>query len=70
MRGDTAGQTAMLGARLAAAHEAGKVVLLDMVADSDAAATKQSLTRDTIARDRSKWLRVAAGPDPPHRRWR
>ena len=33
MRGDTAAETAMLAARLAAAHEAGKVVLLDVVSD-------------------------------------
>jgi hypothetical protein len=36
MRGETAEQTAMLGGRIAAAHEAGKVVLLDVVADIDA----------------------------------
>jgi len=38
MRGDTAAETAMLAARLAAAHEAGKVVLLDVVSDERAAA--------------------------------
>jgi nucleotide-binding universal stress UspA family protein len=40
MRGETAVQAAFFGARLAAAHDAGKVVLLDIVddaADSDAA---------------------------------
>jgi hypothetical protein len=61
MRGESAGQTAMLGARLAAAHEAGKVVLLDMVSDSDAAATEQSLTRDTIQMD----IRSENGADAP-----
>lgn len=48
MRGTSAGKTAMLGARLAAAHEAGKVVLLDMVADDDGTATEETLLRDTI----------------------
>ncbi len=51
MRGESAGRTAMLGARLAAAHEAGKVVLLDMVPDDDAAATEEALLRDTISVD-------------------
>ncbi|MFB6252192.1 MAG: HPP family protein [Halobellus sp.] len=37
MRGETAKRTALFGARLAAAHEAGKVVLLEVVSDSDAA---------------------------------
>ncbi|PSQ00440.1 universal stress protein UspA [Halobacteriales archaeon QS_5_70_17] len=37
MRGDHPEATAMLGARLAAAHEAGKVVLLGFVDESDAA---------------------------------
>jgi nucleotide-binding universal stress UspA family protein len=35
MRGRTPGATAMLGARLAAAHDAGKVVLLDLVEEAD-----------------------------------
>ncbi|QSG12220.1 Nucleotide-binding protein, UspA family [Halapricum desulfuricans] len=35
--------TAMLGARLAAAHDAGKVVLCDVVADEDIAAQEQAL---------------------------
>ncbi len=35
VRGDAAEQTAMLAARLAAAHKAGKVVLLDVLADGD-----------------------------------
>ncbi|MBX0323786.1 HPP family protein [Halomicroarcula sp. F13] len=51
MRGETAGRTAMLGARLAAAHEASKVVLLDMVSDSDAAATERELLQDTVKLD-------------------
>ncbi|MFC6834946.1 HPP family protein [Halomarina ordinaria] len=35
MRGDAPDATAVLGARLAAAHDAGKVVLLDLVTDAD-----------------------------------
>ena len=35
MRGDGAETAAMFGAKLAAAHDAGKVVLLDVVADAD-----------------------------------
>ena len=46
MRGEHAGKTAMLGARLAAAHEAGKVVLLDVVADAEAAEAERSLLED------------------------
>jgi len=43
MRGETAEQTAMLGARLAAAHRAGKVVLLDVVDDEQRAQAERSL---------------------------
>jgi nucleotide-binding universal stress UspA family protein len=43
MRGETAPQTAMFGARIAAAHDAGKVVLLDVVADEDVAAAERAL---------------------------
>lgn len=43
MRTDAADQTAMLGARLAAAHDAGKVVLLDVVDDTDVAAAESEL---------------------------
>ena len=35
MRGETGEQTALFGARLAAAHEAGKVVLCDVVAEAE-----------------------------------
>ncbi|WP_336337806.1 HPP family protein [Haloarcula brevis] len=59
MRGESAGRTAMLGARLAAAHEAGKVVLLDMVSAGDAA--EHSLTRETIQLD----IRSENGAEPP-----
>ncbi|MCU4801501.1 HPP family protein [Halobacteria archaeon HArc-gm2] len=43
MRGDHAHATAMLGARLAAAHDAGKVVLLDVVEDEAAAAAERAI---------------------------
>lgn len=43
MRGEYAHATAMFGARLAAAHEAGKVVLLDIVADTEAAETERAI---------------------------
>ena len=43
MRGEHAHPTAMFGARLAAAHDAGKVVLLDIVADDDAAAAARAI---------------------------
>jgi len=51
MRGENAGETAMLGARLAAAHEASKVVLLDVVADPESAAAERALLRETIQVD-------------------
>jgi hypothetical protein len=43
MRGEHAHATAMLGARLAAAHEAGKLVLLDIVEDTAAAETERAM---------------------------
>lgn len=43
MRGDLAEATAMLGGRLAAAHDAGKVVLLDVVEQDRIANTEQVL---------------------------
>jgi nucleotide-binding universal stress UspA family protein len=46
MRGDTAAETTMLGARLAAAHRAGKVVLLDIVDDEHVARAERSLLRE------------------------
>jgi hypothetical protein len=47
MRTEAADQTAMLGARLAAAHDAGKVVLLDLVDDAGIAeAESRFLGRD------------------------
>ena len=46
MRGDHPGPTAILGARLAAAHEAGKVVLLDFVSDAEAAREERRLLDD------------------------
>ncbi|MFC6974220.1 HPP family protein [Halomicroarcula sp. GCM10025709] len=41
--GETPGRTALLGARLAAAHDAGKVVLLDLVSDREIAAAERAL---------------------------
>lgn len=46
MRGDRPGPTATLAARLAAAHRAGKVVLLDLVDDERIARAERSLLRD------------------------
>ena len=43
MRGETAETTALFGARLAAAHEAGKVVLLDVVDDDRVAAAEEAV---------------------------
>ncbi|MFC7046844.1 HPP family protein [Halobacteriaceae archaeon GCM10025711] len=43
MRGETASATAMFGARLAAAHDAGKVVLLDVVNDESIAEAERTL---------------------------
>jgi hypothetical protein len=43
MRGPTAGATAMLAARIAGAHRAGKVVLLDVVGDESVARAERSL---------------------------
>lgn len=43
MRGPTADAAAMLGGRLAAAHRAGKVVLLDVVDDRDVARAERTL---------------------------
>ena len=43
MRGEYRIATAVLGARLAAAHEAGKVVLLDVVGDEDVASAKRDV---------------------------
>jgi nucleotide-binding universal stress UspA family protein len=41
MRGEHAQKTSMLGARIAAAHDAGKVVLLDVVDDEEIAAAER-----------------------------
>jgi len=48
MRGDHQEATTMLAAGLAAAHEAGKVVLLDIVADSEAAEAERDLLDGTV----------------------
>jgi len=46
MRGDAEAQTAMFGARIAAAHDAGKVVLLDVVDDEAVAAAAERLLEE------------------------
>jgi hypothetical protein len=46
MRGEHAVETAMFGARIAAAHDAGKVVLLDLVEDEDVAAAERASIDD------------------------
>jgi len=46
MRGQRDDATAMLGARLAAAHDAGKIVLLDVVEDEDLAAAEETVLED------------------------
>ncbi|ELZ28165.1 hypothetical protein C475_05150 [Halosimplex carlsbadense 2-9-1] len=53
MRGDDPDATAMLGARLASAHDAGKVVLLDVVDDEAAASAERDLLDDRRRADRS-----------------
>ncbi|QLH76197.1 HPP family protein [Halosimplex rubrum] len=57
MRGDNPDATAMLGARLAAAHDAGKVVLLDVVDDGAVASAERDLLDEGRRADR----RVADG---------
>lgn len=61
MRGDDPDATAMLGARLAAAHDAGKVVLLDVAHDAAAASAERDLLDDRRRADRT----VADGRDDP-----
>jgi nucleotide-binding universal stress UspA family protein len=46
MRGETSGTTAVFGARLAAAHDAGKVVLLDIVDDEQLASAERAVLRE------------------------
>lgn len=46
MRGETSEATAFFGARLAAAHEAGKVVLLDVVDDAEMSAAERAVLDD------------------------
>ncbi len=69
MRGETAAETAMLGARLAAAHRAGKVVLLDIVEDERVARAERLLLRDhdktrLISTKTSGTLLDSEGRDP------
>jgi nucleotide-binding universal stress UspA family protein len=47
MRGEYPHATAMLGGRLAAAHDAGKVVLLDIADDTEQAETERQLLEET-----------------------
>ncbi len=61
MRGPTARSTAMLGGRLAAAHDAGKVVLLDVVEGSDRARRERALL-DRHAGGTTDGARANAGP--------
>jgi hypothetical protein len=61
MRGDTAEATAMLGARLAAAHDAGKVVLLDIVDEQWVAETERAMLDEHGRSD----LDAAAADDLP-----
>jgi nucleotide-binding universal stress UspA family protein len=53
MRGANPDATAMLGARLAAAHDAGKVVLLDVVDDAAVASAERDLLDDGRRADRA-----------------
>jgi hypothetical protein len=59
MRGANPDATAMLAARLAAAHDAGKVVLLDLVADADLAAAE----RAAIEQSGQSEIRPDVGPE-------
>lgn len=49
MRGETSEATAFFGARLAAAHDAGKVVLLDVVDDAELAAAERAVLAERDA---------------------
>ncbi|KTG09222.1 universal stress protein UspA [Haloprofundus marisrubri] len=49
MRGETATKTALFAARLAAAHEAGKVVLLDVLDDPEHAAAERAILDDELS---------------------
>lgn len=59
MRAEARDATTALGARLAAAHSAGKVVLLDIVPDETVAATESNLLDRGIAGDESEARAVA-----------
>jgi len=60
MRGDDPDATAMLGGRLAAAHDAGKVVLLDVVDDATVASAERDLLDEGLQADRAV---TDGGPD-------
>jgi len=63
MRGANPDATAMLGARLAAAHDAGKVVLLDVVDDAAVASAERDLLDDARRADRAATDGGRDGPD-------
>lgn len=63
MRGETATETATMGARIAAAHDAGKVVLLDVLTDIDSdalAAHRGEKSPDAVAEGDAERVREAA----------
>ncbi|WP_436925694.1 HPP family protein [Halosimplex amylolyticum] len=64
MRGENPDATAMLGARLAAAHDAGKVVLLDVVDDAAVASAERDLIDDGRRVDRRATTDGGAEGDP------
>ncbi|WP_323174624.1 HPP family protein [Natrialba sp. PRR66] len=65
MRGDHSEATAMLGARLAAAHDAGKVVLLNVVDDATVADAEESIAaeRDEAGADAKTIAEERVGSD-------
>ncbi|WP_257298279.1 HPP family protein [Haloarchaeobius sp. FL176] len=65
VRGETADETAMFGAHIAAAHDAGKVVLLDLVSESEIAEAEAGIRRDEEAGSgASEAASDADGTDP------
>ena len=63
MRGEHAEKAAMLGARIAAAHDAGKVVLLDVVDDEAvAAAEREYIEREENGGDGPDYVEDAESP--------
>jgi len=60
MRGENPEPTAMLGARLAVAHDAGKVVLLDLVDEGDVAAAEAELRSKEATTEEERSADIAA----------